>query len=349
MAEPIRLSAEPLAPAPATAHFWENTAWRVGSLLIWVGFVLLILVGICVYGLISVEVLFSGPSVRSMLATALPLLLLVAPMVMIAAGGGLDLSVGSTIALVSIVMAMMLNEGAGVVASIGVAMLAALVIGLINACLVGLLRIHGALVTVAMAAALRGTSHLIAEGQTVAVKAGGGPSFLAFAHESIPAWIAVVIFLLVCVLVVQLTPFGRRRHPARQANEPLKRRFVFVGLPYVLSSVMAGVAGALWLGRLGAGSPTLGVGLEFGIIFAVVLGGLCLRGGFGSVVGSVLAVAVLVIAETMMMLEGCEWSTIQVFIGAGLLLALLLSQLYYAIVAKLYRPNARGPAAPIPP
>lgn len=348
MAEPIRLSAEPLAPAPAREHFWENTAWRVGSLLIWVAFVLLILAGIWVYGLISVERLFSSPSVMNMLARALPLLLLVAPMVMIAAAGGLDLSVGSTLALVSIVMAMMLNEGAGVGASFGVAMLAALVIGAINACLIGLLRIHGALVTVAMAAALRGVSYLIAEGQTVAVRDGGGLGFLEFAHESILGWIAVVIFLLLCVLVVQLTPFGRRRHPARQANEPLRRRFVFVGLPYVLSSVMAGVAGALWLGRLQAASPTFGIGLEFRIIFAVVLGGLCLRGGFGSVVGSVLAMVALVIAETIMLLRGREWSTIQLIVGAGLLLALPLSQLYYAIVAKLYRPDARGPASPIP-
>lgn len=348
MAEPIHLSVAPLAPAAiGKEHFSENTAWRVGSLLIWVAFVLLILVGSCVYGLMSVEVLFSSPSVIDMLAKALPLLLLVAPMVMIAAGGGLDLSVGATVALVSVIMAMMLNEGAGVGVSMAVAMLVALVIGVINACLIGLLRIHGALVTVAMAAALRGVSQLVTEGRMIAVTAEGELDFLAIAHESILAWIAVVVFLLLCVLLVQLTPFGRRRHPARQANEPLSRRFVFVGLPYVLSSLTAGVAGALWLGRIHAGTATLGIGLELRIIFAVVLGGLCLRGGFGSVVGSVLAVVALVVAETIMMLQNVHSSTIQLIIGGGFLLALLLSQLYYAVVAALYRPDAPLPA-PIP-
>lgn len=101
-------------------------------------------------------------------------------------------------------------------------------------------------------------------------------------------------------------------------------------------------------GRIQGGSPTLGIDLEFRIIFAVVLGGLCLRGGFGSVVGSVLALAALVIAETIMMLQELDWIAIQVITGAGLLLALLLSQLYYAIVAAKYRPDARGPAAHIP-
>ncbi len=164
-----------------------------------------------------------------------------------------------------------------------------------------------------------------------------GLDFLTFAHESI----------LVCIALVQLTPFGRRRHPARQANEPLGRRFVFAGLPYVLSSLMAGIAGALSVGRLRTGTPTLGIGLEFPIIFAVVLGGLCLRGGFGSVVGSVLVVAALVLAQTIMNLQGIAAWTGQLITGAGLLVALVLSQLYYAIVAKLYRPNAL-PAAPVP-
>lgn len=349
MTEPIALSPKPLAPAAiGKEHFWENTTWRMGSLLIWVAYVLLNLVGICVYGLITVEQLFSSPSVMNMLESALPLLLLVAPMVMIAASGGLDLSIGSVVGLSSIVMAMMLNEGAGIGASLTVAMLAALAAGAINACLVGLLRIHGALVTLAMAVALRGTSHLITGGQMVYARAGDDLGFLESAHQSILAWIAVVIFLLGCIALVQLTPFGRRHHPARQANEPLRRRFVFVGLPYVLSSLMAGVAGALWLGRLQTASATFGVGLEFRIIFAVVLGGLCIRGGFGSVVGSVLAVMALVIAQMIMLLQGVNSYVILLIRDGGLLLALVLSQLYYAIVAKLYRLKAPVPAAPIP-
>jgi len=82
-------------------------------------------------------------------------------------------------------------------------------------------------------------------------------------------------------------------------------------------------------------------GLEFPIVFAVVLGGLCLRGGFGSVVGSVLAVAAIV------NLQGIASWTGQLITSAGLLAALVLSQLYYAIVAAMYRSRALlAPPAP---
>ncbi|MDP6542583.1 MAG: ABC transporter permease [Phycisphaerae bacterium] len=350
MTETTYLAPEPLAPpAIGKEHFSENSAWRVKSLLVWNAFVLLILVAVCACGLVSVRQLFSSPSVMNMLARILPLLLLVAPMVMIASAGGLDLSIGATAALVAIVMATMLNEGFNVGLSFIIAMLPALAIGLINAGLVGLLRIHGALVTIAMAAVLGGLSRLFTGGMTMVVRPGDKLGFLRkYVYESIPIWIVVVIFLLSCVALVQLTPLGRRRRPARQLEEPLGRRFVFTGLPYVLSSLMAGVAGALWLGRVGAARSTQDFGMEFGIIFAVVLGGLCLRGGFGSVVGSVLALMVLVIAQTIMLMQGLHWEVIQLITGAMLLLALLLSQLYYLIVSAMYRPGVRTEPLPIP-
>lgn len=342
---------QPIPLTRAPEHFYEDTKWRVLSQLIWVGFVLLVLLGVCVYGLLFAEgfsKVFDEP--RFLLRQFFPLVLLVPPMVMIVAAGGVDLSVGSVAGLSSVIIAALVSKGAGIGSAVAAAMLISLMVGLINGTLVGLLRIHGALVTLGMMVLLRAVAFGVSDERTIFL-ATDEPGFIGSMWESLGAWGVIVVYLAGCVALAQLTPFGRRPSPRRALRESWLRRAAFVGPPYVLSSLMAGIVGAHYVGFFSAADPNMAIGLEMHVLFAVALGGVCIRGRYGTVIGGLIAVCVLVLLRTVCMLAGHPPYTWRIVSGAGIVIGALLSQLYYALVELLFRLRGirPGPAAIAPP
>ena len=201
--------------------------------------------------------------------------------------GGIDLSVGATAALASVVSAGVSDVGLGAGLAAGIA--AGLAVGLVNGLVIAWARLPAFVTTLATMLAARGLALLISGNQSVSVSWDtsftdlGGGDFLTL---PIPAWIAAVAFILGSV-VLNLTGFGRavlaiggNEEAARLMGLPVARVKILV---YVLTGGLAGLAGVILAAQFGAGQPTEGQGWELFAIAAVVVGGTLLTGGMGSV------------------------------------------------------------------
>jgi len=276
---------------------------------------------------------------EGMLPSFLILGLMAPAMVMIVASGGMDLSVGAVAALVGVVTAALEpTVGLGVALAVGLA--AALAVGVVNAVLVGLARVHGAIATLGMMAALRGLARLLSDGRQISVEES---PLLALLESQWPFWIVLGVVALGCAVLVHCTPFGRRPAPgAAEQQEGTLARAVFVGGPYVLSSLLAGLAGAVFLSRFRMGSPTTAVGWELEVLLAVILGGTCLGGRCGSVLGALIGVVIVALLHLLLTLAGASEAWARLAVGAGLVLFVLLGRLHYFVVGRLYRSSRAG-------
>jgi ribose/xylose/arabinose/galactoside ABC-type transport system permease subunit len=208
----------------------------------------------------------------------------------------------------------------------------ALVIGLINGALIGLARIPSVLITLAMMTLVRGIAFAIGDGHTIRVSTPL-PEFLP-----VIGWIFLVLVGLGSVSLVQFTPFGRRPDPCQseQAESWLAHAF-FVGTPYILSSLMAGFAGILFLQRLRIGVPTAGMGMEINVILAVIIGGTWIGGRFGTVIGGLLGAVFVAFLQYYLMIAGTSAYLQQIINGVLLLVGGGLCYGYYTLVGLVYR------------
>jgi galactofuranose transport system permease protein len=206
--------------------------------------------------------------------------------------GGIDLSVGGTVAFGSVVSALMSPYGMLVGALGGIA--AGLLIGVLNGVVIVRLRILPFIATLASMLAAYGSALLLAQRQSVSVSYESGFTDLGqgdIFNFPIPALIAALAYVVGSV-VLNFTSAGRTVL-AIGGNEDASR---LMGLPvnrvkfftYVVSGGLAGLAGVILAAQFGAGEPTEGVGWELVAIASVVVGGTLLTGGLGSV-GATLA------------------------------------------------------------
>ena len=206
--------------------------------------------------------------------------------------GGIDLSVGATAALGSVVSALLSPYGM-LVGTLG-GVLAGLCIGLLNAVIIVRLRILPFITTLAAMLAANGTALLLAKNQSVSVSYESGFTDLGqndILNIPIPALIAGIAYIIGSI-VLNFTSTGRTVL-AIGGNEDASR---LMGLPvnrvkflvYVVSGGLSGMAGVILASQFGAGQPIEGVGWELFAIASVVVGGTLLTGGMGSV-GATLA------------------------------------------------------------
>jgi ribose transport system permease protein len=220
--------------------------------------------------------------------------------------GGIDLSVGSAVALTTVVIASLLKTGVGPVAAalagIGVAALT----GAINGGLVAGPGLTPFIVTLCTMSILRGAAKGLAHEQKIDVDVRGldalvlPPSrpWLIFPPA---VWLMLGVGAATAVLL-RLTRFGRHvvaigsnEETARLCGVPVRRVKV---LSYVLAAALAGLAGVLELGTLTVGDPTDSIGLELDVIAAVVIGGGSLSGGEGSVAGALIGALLMTVIKT---------------------------------------------------
>ena len=232
--------------------------------------------------------------------------------------GGIDLSVGATAALASVVAALLspYSWWAGFFGGIG----AGLAVGLVNAMLVTGLRILPFIASLSTMLAASGTALLLAHNQSVAVSYDTGFTEIGqgdWLGIPVPAWIAAVAYLFGVVLLNGL-PLGRRilavggnEEAARLMGLPVTAVKVWV---YAQSGFCAGLAGVILAAQFGAGQPTEGVGWELFSIAAVVVGGTLLSGGLGSV-GATLAGVLLLgsIFNVLNFENGLGWISLSAY------------------------------------
>ncbi len=253
-------------------------------------------------------------------------------MTMVILSGNIDLSVGSAVALCTVVGASLsanvgLNAPTTVLAMIALGAL----IGAIKGGLVAWARINSFIVTLGLMTVLRGAALTFTGGYPIA-GVPDGVRYLGFGVAGgvpLPLIVSIVVFVLVALLLSK-TVFGRHIY-AIGGNETSSH---IAGVPvaftkflvFVISGAFCGVAAVVLLGRLGAGLPTSAQGMELDAIAAVILGGASLFGGRGSVFGTLFGALILAFLQNGLNLMGVNSFIIQILSGAIIILAVLLDR-----------------------
>lgn len=239
--------------------------------------------------------------------------------------GGIDLSVGSMVALAAVLAASFAHTGQyPLVVPILAGLMAGGLCGLTNGVLIAKRRLAPFIVTLGMMTAARGLALVYTDGRPVIdlskeyTNIGGG--YLL----GIP--VPVLIFLLIVVagmFILKFTKFGRQvyatgsnEQAARISGVQTKQKIIAV---YVIAGLLSGLTGIILSSRIMAGSPVAGTGYELDAIAAVVIGGTSLKGGVGSITGTVTGVLIIGVMNNGLDLMGVS-SYWQQIVKAGIII-----------------------------
>jgi ribose transport system permease protein len=245
---------------------------------------------------------------RAMAVGLVPTGVIVIGMAMLLVSGGFDLSVGSVLALASTACALMMIAGVPIFAAIIATLLLGAAIGLINGLLITGFAINPLVATLGTMSVARGLALVFTEGFSLSALPAGFGFFGNWSLMGLPfmVWIMLLLVALGDFVLRRSTFFrqiyfiGSNEKAARLSG--IRVDFVRV-VAYVLTAVLAALAGILLASRLMSGTPTAGNGLELQVLAAAVIGGASLRGGEGTVLGAFLgAVFVALINNAMTML-----------------------------------------------
>ncbi|MFD9626265.1 ABC transporter permease [Peribacillus muralis] len=247
--------------------------------------------------------------------------------------GGIDLSVGSILALSSALMAGMMVTGMDPILAILVGVLLGTIMGVINGILVSKGKMAPFIVTLATMTIFRGLTLVYTDGKPI-TGIGDSVTFQMlgrgyFLGLPIPAVVMVIAFFILWFLLHK-TSFGRKTY-AIGGNEKASRISgikvdrVKVAI-YGLAGTMAAIAGAILTSRLNSAQPTAGQSYEMDAIAAVVLGGTSLSGGKGRLFGTLVGVLIIGTLNNGMNLLGVSSFYQQVVKGAVILIAVLLDR-----------------------
>ncbi|OAT76522.1 ABC transporter permease [Mangrovibacter phragmitis] len=261
-----------------------------------------------------------------------PLLIVASAMTFVITTGGIDLSVGSTLALVGALSAIALNHWGlpWPVVFIGGLAVGAL-IGLINGFFIAREGIPAFIVTLATLAVVRGVALLITQGYSIPVPAGSGFTFMGRAWVvgiPMPALIGIAV-LIIAHFALNHMRFGRYVTAIGANNEGARRSGIktqsVTMRVYMLSGMAAALAGMIITARLGSGSSNQGEGFELQVIAAVVLGSTSLFGGFGTIIGTLLGALSIAVIQNGLILSHISPFYTQIATGCIILLAIWLN------------------------
>lgn len=294
-----------------------------------------LLVLIAIFGAIRPDAFFLGRTLTNIVLGVSILGVLAIAQTMVIVSGGLDISVGSSTGLCTLVAALAI-ESTG---SSWIAVLAALVAGGIAGCANGLIitfgRVNPVITTLGTMAAFRGLALIMSNGRSIAILNDDfrwlGSGFVGFLP--MPVFLMLIVAALFFVFM-RFTIMGRNVYAmggnpvvARLAGIPLTRYRIAI---YTVSGIAAGLAGVILAARTGSGQPVSGSeGLELEAITAAVLGGCALAGGKGTIFGAVLAVLILGVLKTGMLLIGLQSFYQDVAKGALLVGAVMIQELRF--------------------
>ena len=258
------------------------------------------------FGLLIGPRFFAGANLELMARHAAVVCVAAYGMTMIIAAGGIDLSVGSVVALSTGVTAMLLGSGTPPAGAMLGAVLVCAAFGAFNGLLITRLRVVPFIVTLGTMLLFCGAAKGLADERRVEGPASwlnewmrttsGGSGFL------LPwgVWMALALALVISALL-QYTKFGRHlfaigsnERTARLCGVRVDRAKVAV---YTLSAALAGLAGVMEFGKLSVGDPTVSVGLELSVIAAVIIGGGSLSGGRGTIMGTLAGAAIMTVIQ----------------------------------------------------
>ncbi len=306
-------------------------------------------------GLAAVAILFailtgaperylSAANLRVVLAQTVIVAIGALGMTVIIISGGIDLSVGSAIALTSVITAVALRDGLAPVAAVALGVVGGGIVGLVNGLAITKLRVVPFIATLGMLGIARGVAKFAADQQTVNAPATWiNELAVTFPEKSwmlfAPGVWMTALLAIVMTIVLRQTVFGRRvfaigsnEAAARACGIRTERLKIAI---YSVAGLFFGLSGVTQMSRLRQGDPTVAVGVELDVIAAVVIGGGSLNGGEGSIPGAMIGAFIMSLLR-----NGCQqmgWANYvqEIIIGIIIVLAVALDRYRAARTAEV--------------
>jgi ribose transport system permease protein len=320
----------PAAPLPA----WRDLNWWLKRLGPLIGLIFVFIV----FSVLTPDTFLTAFNLRILLVQTSIVGIAALGMTMIIIAGGIDLSVGSTVALCSVVIAILLNPPLNMPPSVAAAggILTGFAVGLVIGGLVTSLRLLPFIVTLGMMGSLRGFAKGIAHNTVVYtpnyVKTTWIARLLRLDMAIPPGVVLMFVLAVIVALTLRYTKFGRHifaigsnEQTARLCgiNVPLTKLLV-----YAIAGGLVGIAAVLHFSFLNSmGDPTSAVGMELDVIAAVVIGGASLNGGEGTVVGSLAGAFMMAAVANGCAAKGYENYVQEIVTGLIIVVAATLDRL----------------------
>jgi len=287
--------------APHTAERWH---WLRNPAL---GPFLAVVLVYGLFGCLSPDTFLGWINLTTMVRQTVVVGIVAIGMTLVMVQGGIDLSVGSLVALTTVVIARCIQAGQGALVAAGLGIALASIAGLVNGLLIVSLRIAPFIVTLGTMSVLRGLAKGIAHEQKIDARTTGLTDLMSLGPDHrwllFPAGVWIMLLLAGLAAVVlgrtrwgrHLIASGSNQATARLCGIDVTRRALEV---YLVAGLLGGVAGVMEFSTLTVGDPTDSVGLELEVIASVVIGGGSLSGGQGSIAGTLLGALLLTFIGT---------------------------------------------------
>lgn len=212
--------------------------------------------------------------------------------------GGIDLSVGSLVAVTGVIVGNLLLQGHNIVVAIAVSMLVSVLFGAFSGVMIAYCGLPPFIATLAVQTIGRGFALVYSDGRPFAIsdatyKLIGKGTWLAI---PIPIWIMVVV-CVIAIIILNFTTYGRHvyafggnRHATKLSGVRIKGVEMIV---YVISAFCAAIVGIILASRISSGQPTAGEGYELDAIASVAIGGTSMAGGVGALSGTIMGFIII--------------------------------------------------------
>jgi galactofuranose transport system permease protein len=293
---------------------------------------LAVLAVVVIVAALTLDGFFTGGNIENILLHASFVGLIAVGMTFVIITGGVDLSVGSLVALGGVLAG--LSVGAGWPLALIVPTLACGIIGLVNGLLIAKARLPFFIVTLAGLLGFRGLALVLSGAQTIPIS--GSPAFVWFGQGEIFGLDVPIIIMLVTfvvgALVINRTRYGEALFAVGGSEEAARLAGVQVDrvkiIAYTVSGALSGLAGALVAAWLSAGQPLVGQAWELYAIAAVVLGGTLLTGGAGTMLGSLAGLLLFYTIQNVINQVGTLTSYTQQVVTGAFLIVVVAAQTY---------------------
>ncbi len=287
---------------------------------------------IAIVGGIFAENFFSLQNINNVLKQSVPTVMVSMAMLMIIVTGGIDLSVGSVLALLSVIIAKAsLSHGLGIGVFVG--LMCALLIGMLNGALITYGKMAPFIATLVTMSAARGLALIISDGTTLYLQDSAVLDFFSEATMlGIPILAYGALLVVVCFFLIKNKTYLGRFWVAIGSN---KNAAYFAGInvkkyeliPYVLCAIASTCAAFAYMARTATASPIMAQGFELDVIAAVVIGGARMSGGRGSVLNTLIGALILGLISNLMNLLGIPGYHQQIIKGILIAIAVLSENL----------------------
>jgi rhamnose transport system permease protein len=314
----------------------------------WDSIIILLTIVVLVVASLVVDNFGTSRNFTFLILDLLPIVLVALPMTMIIVTGEIDLSVASTLGLTSSVMGWLWNHGMAIQTIIPLCIVLGAIAGALNGFLVTGLGLPSLAVTIGTLALYRGLAFVVLGDGAVADFPYNFTGWVTgtFGGGAIPHVLLLIVVLALIFGVVQhATPVGRALY-AIGANAQAAR---FSGIRvartkfwlYVVSGAVCGLVGVLWTLRYSSARADNGSGLELAVVAAVLLGGVSIFGGKGSLPGVLAGVVLLAALQNALRLDDVSGQALNIVTGALLVLSVLLPNVLTAIRGSWHRRKLR--------